>query len=100
IRSEVCETPSSPEDFAAMGLPRLGDSQQHDDSPPATLGEIVLVGPGPATPESEWVALVRSIAAREVHALHALYLRTHRVVFTLIMRITRHRETSEELTLE
>lgn len=31
---------------------------------------------------------------------NALYERTHRVVFTLIMRITSNRETAEELTLD
>jgi RNA polymerase sigma-70 factor (ECF subfamily) len=83
-----------------MGLPRLGNSQQRDDPSPGTLGEIVLVASGPGNRESEWVALVRSIAARDVHALHALYLRTHLIVFTLLMRIIRNPETSEELTLE
>src|SRR6185503_42467 len=33
-------------------------------------------------------------------ALHALYERAHRVVFTLIMRITANRETTEELTVD
>jgi len=33
-------------------------------------------------------------------ALHALYERTHRIVFTLVMRITANRETAEELTVD
>ncbi|HJZ14804.1 MAG TPA: sigma-70 family RNA polymerase sigma factor, partial [Stellaceae bacterium] len=33
-------------------------------------------------------------------ALHALYERAHRAVFTLIMRITANRETAEELTID
>ncbi|MGE0868373.1 MAG: sigma-70 family RNA polymerase sigma factor [Kofleriaceae bacterium] len=33
-------------------------------------------------------------------ALHALYDRSYRLVFTLIMRITRNRETAEELTVD
>src|SRR5438045_6670486 len=33
-------------------------------------------------------------------ALHALYERAHRMVFTLILRITANRETAEELTLD
>ncbi len=45
-------------------------------------------------------ALVHSIAAGNQLALHALYERAHRVVFTLIMRITNNRETAEELTLD
>jgi RNA polymerase sigma-70 factor, ECF subfamily len=50
--------------------------------------------------EKEWVALVQSIAAGDQRALHALYERTHRIVFTLIVRITNNRETAEELTLD
>lgn len=44
--------------------------------------------------------LVRSIAEGDQQALHALYERIHRVVFTLIVRITRSPETAEELTLD
>ena len=40
------------------------------------------------------------MAAGDQGALHALYERTHRVVFTLIMRITANRETAEEVTLD
>lgn len=50
--------------------------------------------------EDDWVRLVRSVAAGDQGALHALYERTHRIVFTLIMRITHNRETAEELTLD
>jgi RNA polymerase sigma-70 factor (ECF subfamily) len=46
------------------------------------------------------VDLVQSIAAGDQLALHALYERTYRVVFTLIMRIANNRETAEELTLD
>lgn len=51
-------------------------------------------------PEKEWVALVQSVAAGDALALHALYERTHRLVFTLIVRITGSHETAEELTLD
>ena len=50
--------------------------------------------------EKEWVDLVYAIAARDQSALHALYDRAHRPVFTLIMRITCSRETAEEVTLD
>jgi RNA polymerase sigma-70 factor (ECF subfamily) len=43
---------------------------------------------------------VRSIATGDQHALHALYERSHRLVFTLAMRITRSRESAEEVTLD
>ena len=51
-------------------------------------------------PEQDWAALVQSIAAGDQLALHALYERSHRIVFTLIMRITANRETAEELTID
>src|SRR3546814_13011070 len=44
--------------------------------------------------------LVQSMAAGDQLALHALYERAHRPVFTLIMRITANRETAEELTID
>jgi RNA polymerase sigma-70 factor (ECF subfamily) len=50
--------------------------------------------------EQEWVELVKAIAGGDQLALHSLYERTHRIVFTLIVRITRNRETAEELTLD
>jgi RNA polymerase sigma-70 factor (ECF subfamily) len=50
--------------------------------------------------ETEWVRVVDSIAAGDQLALQAMYERLHRVVFTLVMRITNNRETSEELTLD
>ena len=51
-------------------------------------------------PEKDWTALVHAIAAGDQHALRALYERTHRIVFTLVMRITGNRETAEELTVD
>ena len=51
-------------------------------------------------PEAEWVALVHSMAAGDQRALHELYGRTHRIVFTLIMRTVHNRESAEELTLD
>ena len=68
---------------------------------PGTLGDVLYATKGKAlVPESEWVELVRSIAAGEQLALHNLYERAHRPVFTLIVRITGNRETAEELTLD
>jgi RNA polymerase sigma-70 factor (ECF subfamily) len=43
---------------------------------------------------------VRAVAAGNQDALHALYERAHRVVFTLSMRITANRETAEEVTVD
>lgn len=49
--------------------------------------------------EEEWVALLQSIAAADRLALRELYERAHRFVFTLLLRLTDHRETAETLTL-
>lgn len=75
--------------------------QDRPVSPPGTLGDVLYAGKS-KTLESEqaWVRLVQSIAGGDQLALHALYERTHRVVFTLIVRITSNRETAEELTLD
>jgi RNA polymerase sigma-70 factor, ECF subfamily len=71
------------------------------DSPPSTLGSVLYAGPSRArVPETLWVCLVRSIAAGDQPAFRELYERTHRLVFTLIMRIVASRETAEELTLD
>ncbi|TMJ75737.1 MAG: sigma-70 family RNA polymerase sigma factor, partial [Alphaproteobacteria bacterium] len=50
--------------------------------------------------EQDWATLVRSMAAGDQLALHTLYEMAHRMVFTLIMRITANRETAEELTID
>ena len=50
--------------------------------------------------EKEWVALVHSMAGGDQRALQALYERTHRIVYTLIVRIVNSRETAEEVTLD
>jgi RNA polymerase sigma-70 factor (ECF subfamily) len=68
---------------------------------PGTLGEVLYANPSKAlVSEAEWVSLVQCVAAGDQGALHALYERAHRVVFTLIMRITANRETAEEVTLD
>jgi RNA polymerase sigma-70 factor (ECF subfamily) len=51
-------------------------------------------------PEKDWVGLVQCIAAGDQLALHALYERTHRIVFTLVVRIVNSQETAEEVTLD
>ena len=67
---------------------------------PATLGDVLYAKVKAPVPEQEWVALVQSIAAGDQLALHALYQRAHRIVFTLAMRLTANRETAEELTVD
>ena len=67
---------------------------------PATLGDVLYAKSEAPVPEQDWAALVQSIAAGDELALHALYERAHRIVFTLTMRITANRETAEELTID
>src|SRR6185369_10298648 len=70
------------------------------DASPATLGDLLYADREKVrVPEAEWVALVHSMAAGDQRALHELYGRTHRIVFTLIMRTVHNRESAEELTL-
>jgi RNA polymerase sigma-70 factor, ECF subfamily len=65
-----------------------------------TLGDVLYAKSKAPVSEQEWATLVQSIAAGDQLALHALYERAHRPVFTLIMRITANRETAEELTID
>jgi len=66
-----------------------------------TLGDLLYANKTTRrVSEQEWVGLVRAIAAGDEQALHALYEQTHRIVFTLTMRIIGNRETAEELTLD
>ena len=76
-------------------------NEQHREPAPGTLGAVLYANrERPLLLEKEWVDLVYAIAARDQSALHALYDRAHRPVFTLIMRITCSRETAEEVTLD
>jgi RNA polymerase sigma-70 factor (ECF subfamily) len=50
--------------------------------------------------EQDWAMLVQSIAGGDQLALHALYEMAHRIVFTLILRITANQQTAEELTID
>ena len=75
-------------------------AKESTDKTPATLGDVLYANSNPPVPEQEWATLVQSIAAGDQLALHALYERAHRIVFTLIMRLTADRETAEELTID
>jgi RNA polymerase sigma-70 factor (ECF subfamily) len=72
-----------------------------DERSARTLGDVLYANPSKRlVSEAEWVALVQSVVARDQHALHALWERAHRVVFTLTLRITANPETAEEVTLD
>jgi RNA polymerase sigma-70 factor (ECF subfamily) len=83
---------------AAQDMQELREDR-HEGSP-ATLGDVLYAGRKALVREHDWMALVQAIAAGDQVALHALYERAHRIVFTLIVRITCNRETAEELTLD
>jgi RNA polymerase sigma-70 factor (ECF subfamily) len=77
------------------------DPQDSTDPSPGTLGAVLYARKArPLVPEAEWADLVRRVAAGEQGALHALYQRAHRPVFTLAVRICGNPETAEEVTLD
>lgn len=75
---------------------------RHNGNPaPATLGDLLYSDSKRARiAEAEWVALLEAVAAGDQRALRAIYERTHRIVFTLILRIVKSRESAEELTVD
>ena len=80
----------------------MGSSGQgQTGAPPLTLGALLYSDKTKApVSEGDWVGLVESIAKGDQRALHELYQRAHRIIFTLIVRITKSRESAEELTLD
>jgi len=84
--------------IAVVGELRRTNDEQHA-SETKTLADLLYAKPKARVSEEEWVKIVRSIAGGDQLALHSLYEQAHRIVFTLIVRITNNRETAEELTL-
>jgi RNA polymerase sigma-70 factor (ECF subfamily) len=74
--------------------------RQDPDHDATRLGDLLYADQTTPLSEKDWVTLVQSIAGGDQRALHALYERTHRIVFTVIVRITGNRETAEEVTLD
>lgn len=69
--------------------------------PARTLGDVLYANRSrPLHSEKEWADLVRGVAKGDSLALHALYERSHRMVYTLAVRIAGSRETAEELTVD
>src|SRR2546427_8058756 len=76
-------------------------TEGQDGAAKTTLGDLLYTNAGKVyETEDDWVRLVQSIAAGDQVALHSLYEQTHRLVFTLILRITNNPETAEELTVD
>lgn len=83
-----------------MGPPN-GPCRSEPDPATKVLGDLLYADTAKTlASEKDWVGLVQSMAAGDQRALHALYERSHRIVFTVIVRITNNRETAEELTLD
>lgn len=70
------------------------------EATPSTLGDVLYAGLKPPVAERDWVALVEAVAGGDQTALHALYDRANRIVFTLALRLTANPETAEELTID
>ncbi|HET7342490.1 MAG TPA: sigma-70 family RNA polymerase sigma factor [Methylomirabilota bacterium] len=83
-----------------MGAARRPGQDAHDGAT-GTLGDLLYADTASIpVPEKEWAGLVQAIAAGDQQALYALYERTHRLVFTLSLRITSSRETADEVVLD
>lgn len=78
-----------------------GEDRDHREGETRVLGDLLYADKTTTlASEKDWVGLVQCIAAGDQLALHALYEDTHRIVFTLIVRIVNNRETAEEVTLD
>lgn len=79
-----------------------GTNNEHREiGPAATLGDLLYADQAkPRVSETEWRELVQAMAAGDQLALRALYDRTHRLVFTLTMRILGNHASAEEVTLD
>jgi RNA polymerase sigma-70 factor, ECF subfamily len=76
-------------------------NQKPRESEAKTLGDLLYADKAKVrVTEDDWLNLVHSIATGDQQALHSLYEQTHRLAYTLILRITKNRETAEEVTLD
>src|SRR5258708_30522625 len=66
-----------------------------------TLGAVLYGNPPhPLILEKDWVSLLRSVAAKDQLALHALYERVQGAVHALAERIAGSQQIAEQITLE
>lgn len=66
-----------------------------------TLGEILYARKSDVwVPERDWVRRVSQMSTGDQQALYTLYDRTQRLVYTLIVRITKNRQAAQEKTLD
>src|SRR5215831_14799261 len=68
---------------------------------PKTLGDILYADKKRVwMSENEWVGLVRTLTGGDQLALHSLFQKMHRIVFTLILRITSNSQKAEDVTID
>jgi RNA polymerase sigma-70 factor (ECF subfamily) len=80
---------------------RHDNGDRHERAAVGTLGELLYADASKRpVPEAEWVELVQRIGHGDEIALHALFDRMQRPVFTLAMRISGNRQSAEEITLD
>ena len=85
--------------FPVAATGKSGEDERAPES--GTLGDLLYaIQSARSMSEAAWISMVRSVAAGDQLALHSIYEQTHRIVFTLIMRIIQNRETAEEVTLD
>ncbi len=78
-----------------------GQNHERDLGPAGTLGDLLYADPAkPRVPETQWRELVEAVAAGDQLALRTLYDRSHRLVFTLTMRILGNHASAEEVMLD
>ena len=66
-----------------------------------TLGDLLYADRAKTRlPEQHWADLVRAVASGDQAALRTLWAEAHRLVFTLMVRITHDPATAEELTVD
>lgn len=86
---------------ANFGILSTKNDNEGGRLPPATLGDVLYAGQHEDfLEERDWLVLVNYIAAGDHRALRQLYERTHRLVFSLLVRMTHSRETAEYLTVQ
>jgi RNA polymerase sigma-70 factor (ECF subfamily) len=80
----------------------VSEGRDPEASPQATtLGDVVFGDKQKVhTSEDEWVQLIQAVADGNQAAFRKLYDGAHRIVFTLVVRITANQETAEEVTLD
>lgn len=65
-----------------------------------TIGDVVYANvPDPLVLEDGWTGLIQCVAAGDQLAFHTVYQWTHRIAFTLALRLLKNREAAAEVTL-